>query len=186
MARVDPADLTVWTIGHSTRPFDAFLGLLADQRIELLADVRTHPGSRTFPQYGHDALADALPRAGVGYEHFPGLGGRRRAPADAPPTVWRNASFHGYATYARTDAFADALDGLLAAAARQRTAMMCSEAVWWRCHRALIADRLKSMGVRVLHIMGPGPQAVRIQEHPYTSAARLDGGRLTYAPPEGD
>ena len=169
--------MTIWTIGHSTRTLDEFLALLASQRIELLADVRTHPGSRKFPQFNQEALAACLESAGIHYRHFPELGGRRRARPDSPNTAWRNASFRGYADYMQTQPFRDGLDRLLAAARAERTTIMCSEAVWWRCHRSMIADALKTRGVRVLHILS----ATKVQEHPYTPAASIVDGQLSYA-----
>ena len=172
-------DPTIWTIGHSTRPLDAFLALLAENGIEAIADVRSHPGSRHCPQYGQAALRDALVENGVAYRWMPALGGRRRARADSPNTAWRNASFRGYADYMQTAAFDLGLAGLLDLARTRRTSLMCSEAVWWRCHRSMIADALKARGVRALHIMGPNCVA----EHTWTAPARVVDGRLTYAEP---
>lgn len=169
-------DLTIWTIGHSTRPIGEFIDLLRGQRIALLADVRSHPGSRKFPQFNQAALAAAVEADGISYAHFPELGGRRKTRPDSPNAAWRNASFRGYADYMQTQAFRDGIDRLLEAARARRTAIMCSEAVWWRCHRSMIADDLKAMGVRVLHILSP----TKVQEHPYTSAAAIVGGRLSY------
>jgi len=171
--------MTIWTIGHSTRTLDEFLALLRSQRIEVLADVRTHPGSRKFPQFNQENLAVSLQAAGVHYRHFPLLGGRRRARADSVNVVWRNASFRGYADYMQTQDFRDGLERLRAAARAQRTAVMCSEAVWWRCHRSMISDDLKARGIRVLHILS----ATKVQEHPYTSAAAIVDGQLSYAGP---
>jgi len=173
------SDPTVWTIGHSTRPLDEFLALLAENGVETIADVRSHPGSRHCPQYGQDALRGALSENGVGYEWMPALGGRRRARADSSNTAWRNASFRGYADYMQTAEFDLGLAGLLDLARERRTSLMCSEAVWWRCHRSMIADALKARGVRVLHIMG----ANSVAEHPWTAPARLVDGRLTYIEP---
>jgi uncharacterized protein (DUF488 family) len=169
-------ELTIWTIGHSTRPLDEFLRCLADNGIQLLADVRSHPGSRRHPQYGQSALRDSLIEAGVDYCWMPALGGRRRARADSPNTAWRNASFRGYADYMQTPEFAAGFAGMLQGAREQRTALMCAEAVWWQCHRSLIADALKAAGARVLHIM-TDREAV---EHPYTKPARIVNGKLTY------
>jgi uncharacterized protein (DUF488 family) len=170
-------ELTVWTIGHSTRPLDLFLGLLEHHRIEAIADVRRFPGSRRHPQYGSDALQSTLAEHAIGYRWMPELGGRRRTSPDSPNTVWKNAAFRGYADYMQTTEFAAAFAGLLAFAAQQRTCVMCAEAVWWRCHRSMIADALKSRGIRVLHIMDAG----KTTEHPYTAPARIVDGRLTYA-----
>lgn len=166
----------VWTIGHSSRTIDEFLALLAAHRIEYIADVRRHAGSRKHPQFNTSALARSLGDAGVGYVEMPGLGGRRPPRVDSPHTVWRNLSFRGYADYMDTAEFAEALDALATLARASRTAMMCSEAVWWRCHRSMIADALKSRGWCVLHILGDAPA----KEHPYTSAASIDDGRLSY------
>ena len=175
MSAGDP--LTVWTIGHSSRSIDHFLELLASQGIERVADVRRFPGSRAHPHFNPEPLAASLEAAGIEYLPFPGLGGRRKARPDSPNTVWRNASFRGYADYMATPPFAEALDRFVRIAAERRTALMCSEAVWWRCHRAMVADALKAGGARVLHVMD-GP---RVVEHPYTSAARVEEGKLTYA-----
>lgn len=169
--------LTIWTIGHSTRPLGEFLHCLANNGIELLADVRSHPGSRRHPQYGQSALRDSLIEAGVDYCWMPALGGRRRARDDSPNTAWRNASFRGYADHMQTPEFAAGFAGMLQEAQKRRMALMCAEAVWWQCHRSLIADALKAAGVRVLHIMTDCETA----EHPYTKPARIVDGKLTYA-----
>lgn len=169
--------VTVWTIGHSTRPLQEFLDLLAEHRIQTVVDVRAHPGSRKYPQYGQDALADTLRAQDIEYQWFKGLGGRRRASADSPNTAWRNASFRGYADYMSTADFRYALDALYELAARSRMALMCAEAVWWRCHRSMIADALCVEGAQVLHIMNAG----HCVTHPMTSPARIVDGKLTYA-----
>ena len=168
--------MTLWTIGHSTRALDAFLALLRWQQIELLVDVRRYPGSRMHPQFNSAPLAQSLADAGVRYRSAPDLGGRRTPRRDSRNTAWKNASFRGYADYMETPDFAAALERLMSEAAQQRTAIMCAEAVWWRCHRALIADALKARGVDVLHILD-GP---KVAEHPYTAAARIVEGRLEY------
>jgi uncharacterized protein (DUF488 family) len=170
------AGLTIWTIGHSTRTLDEFLAMLASQRIELLADVRTLPGSRRYPQFNKESLEDVLPAAGVEYRHLTDLGGRRRARRDSPNTAWRNESFRGYADYMATAEFRGALARLRDVARDRRTAVMCAEAVWWRCHRSMIADALKATGVTVLHILS----ATKVEEHPYTRAAAIVDGRLSY------
>ena len=139
--------------------------------------MRRFPGSRRWPQFARDALAASLPAHGIGYQWFPELGGRRRAQPDSPNTAWRNAAFRGYADHLSSAEFAEGLAAMLAFAARQRTAMMCAEAVWWRCHRALIADVLRARGIEVLHILDSTHCAV----HPYTSPARIVEGRLSYA-----
>lgn len=169
----------LWTIGHSTRPFDAFVALLREADIAAVADVRRFAGSRRNPQFSTESMREALHSAGIDYVAMPALGGRRAARPDAPPTVWRNAGFRGYADYMQTTAYAQAREQLAALAHAQRTAVMCAEAMWWQCHRSLISDDFKATGWTVLHIVGPG----RIEGHPYTAAARLEDGRLTYSPP---
>ena len=176
----DPA--TIWTIGHSTRTLEEFLGLLVDYRIEAIADVRRFPGSRRYPYFASDALAASLPTHGIAYQWMPRLGGRRKVQPGSPNTAWRNASFQGYADYIATTEFAEGLAELLALAANQRTAMMCAEAVWWRCHRSIIADVLKLRGIEVIHII----DATHTTVHPYTSPARIMDGRLSYAAPQGE
>ena len=168
--------LTVWTIGHSSRRIDEFLSLLESQGVACVADVRRHAGSRAHPHFNPNPLRAALATAGIEYFPFPDLGGRRKARPDTDNTAWRNASFRGYADYMETLEFRSALDQLVAAATTRRTALMCSEAVWWRCHRALIADALKVEGILVLHIMD-GPKVV---EHPFTAPARVVDGKLSY------
>jgi uncharacterized protein (DUF488 family) len=177
---MDP--IRLWTIGHSTRTFDDFLALLQRADIEALADVRRFPGSRRLPHFGQDALSQALAQAGVVYEHVAELGGRRQARKDSPNTAWRDPAFRGYADYMMTDAFRAGIARLLGLAEQKRTAIMCAEALWWQCHRGLIADHLKAGGHDVLHILGPG----KIEPHPFTSAARIVDEALSYASPEGD
>ena len=167
---------TIWTIGHSTRPIEEFLGLLQGEGIELLADVRRYPASRRHPQFNASTLAQSLHEAGIRYLPYSELGGRRAPRPGSSNTRWRNASFRGYADYMETEAFQDALSHLSVEAAQARTAIMCAEAPWWRCHRALIADALKTQGSEVLHIMDQG----RMAEHPYTSAASVVDGKLSY------
>ena len=144
---------TLYTIGHSTRTWAEFVGLLKAWRIEELVDVRTVPRSRAFPQFGTKRMAKALPKAGIGYVHLPALGGLRHARKDSTNTGWRNASFRGYADYMRTPEFEAGLDELNALRKRRRTCVMCSEAVWWRCHRRMIADAEVARGIPVRHIM---------------------------------
>ncbi len=167
----------IWTIGHSNRPLDEFLALLAAQRIDVLADVRRFPGSRKHPHFNQEELTSSLAAAGIEYAYFPELGGRRKPLPDSKNTAWRNESFRAYADYMETDDFRSGIERLLALAVGRRVAIMCSEAVWWRCHRSLIADYLKARGTDVLHIMTPK----KCEPHPYTTAARLLQGRLTYA-----
>lgn len=167
--------LHVWTIGHSARTIDDFLALLEAHAIERVADVRRYAGSRAHPHFNPEPLAAALAARGIEYLPFPELGGRRAARPDSANTVWRNAAFRGYADYMDTPEFAGGLERLLHVASEGRTALMCAEAVWWRCHRSMIADALKAGGVPVLHIMEG-----KAVEHPFTSAARIVGGELRY------
>src|SRR5437867_3211483 len=168
--------MTIYTIGHSTRSLEYFLQLLQSHKIEALADVRQFPGSRRHPQFGQENLAQALAQAGIAYVHFPELGGRRRARPDSPNTAWRNEAFRGYADYMMTPDFQAGSHRLLDLAQERRTAIMCAEALWWRCHRALISDFFKVNSVRVIHILS----ASKAEEHPFTSAARVINGQLSY------
>ena len=172
---MDP--VTLWTIGHSNRSIEQFLEMLASERIEALADVRRFPGSRRLPHFNQENLSKSLTDAGVDYVHFPELGGRRRTRADSPNTAWRNEAFRGYADFMMTAEFRAGIERLLALAKEKRTAIMCAEALWWQCHRSLIADYLKAAGHNVNHIMTP----TKTEPHPFTSAARLVDGRLSYA-----
>ena len=172
-----PWPATLWTIGHSTRPLDEFVALLKDNAIEVLGDVRHYPGSRKYPHFNVEPLRVALHDADIDYAPFTELGGRRKVLPDSPNSGWRHPAFRGYADYMQTDAFHAGIERLKGIASRQNTAIMCSEAVWWRCHRGLIADVFKLNGSRVLHIMGSGAP----KEHPYTAAARITDGRLDYS-----
>jgi uncharacterized protein (DUF488 family) len=167
----------IWTIGHSTRPIADFLGLLAASRIKIIADVRSFPGSRRYPQYGREALAATLLAHTIGYHWLPLLGGRRKPSPDSPNTAWRNASFRGYADYMSSPGFAQGLSQLLEVSSQGRTAIMCSEGVWWRCHRSMIADALCVRGIEVMHILDAKHSVL----HPMTSPARIVGGVLSYA-----
>jgi uncharacterized protein (DUF488 family) len=166
----------VLTIGHSTRPIDVFVELLQRYAVDVLVDVRRHPGSRTQPQYGQDALKRVLGEAGIGYEWMEALGGRRKTRADSPNTRWRNLSFRGYADYMQSSAFETALAHVERLADARMPALMCAEVLWWRCHRALVSDALQARGRPVAHI-GPDGQLIA---HPYTGAAWIDDGRLRY------
>jgi len=148
----------------------------------LVADVRKMPGSRRNPQFGRDTLPQILRRAGIGYRHLPGLGGRRRRQPDSPNTGWKNASFQGYADHMLTPEFGTSIEELLELAGRERVALMCAEAVPWRCHRSLIADALVARGVAVEHVLGVS----RTQPHVLRPWARVDGTRVTYPPPPGE
>jgi uncharacterized protein (DUF488 family) len=169
--------LRIWTIGHSTRKIDSFISLLEENGIKLLVDVRSLPGSKRYPQFNKEALADSLGKAGIGYEHFPELGGRRKPNPSSLNTAWRNASFRGYADYMETDDFRRGVDRLVDLAREAGPAViMCAEAVWWRCHRALISDYLKAHGIEVIHVL----DANKTEPHPFTSAARIVNGKLSY------
>jgi uncharacterized protein (DUF488 family) len=168
----------IWTIGHSTRKIDDFISLLEENGVKLVADVRMFPGSRRYPQFGREALAKSLSERGIRYEHFPELGGRRKTKPDSKNTAWRNESFRGYADYMETEDFPKGIERLVDLAEKfGPTAIMCAEAVWWRCHRSLISDYLKAHGVEVLHIFDHN----KVELHPFTSAARIVNGELSYA-----
>jgi len=151
--------------------------LLTQNGIKLVADVRMLPGSKRYPQFNKETLASSLGKAGISYEHFPELGGRRKTKPDSKNTAWRNASFRGYADYMETKEFQNGIDRLMEIADKTGpTAIMCAEAVWWRCHRSLISDYLKARRKEVIHILDSG----KTQEHPFTSAARIVNGKLSY------
>lgn len=173
---------TLWSIGHSTRPLDELVAMLHEAGVVRLADVRRFPGSRRNPQYSAESLAVSMPGAGIEYVPMSELGGRRPPRPDSPHTAWRNSSFRGYADYMDTQGFARGRERLMALATEKRTAVMCAEAPWWRCHRSLISDDFKARGWRVIHLISPG----RSQDHPWTGAARLVDGKLDYSsPPDG-
>lgn len=167
---------TIWTIGHSTRSLQDFLDMLVINNIELLADIRAFPGSRRFPHFNKDNFSVSLREYGIGYVHLPGLGGRRKPHENSPNIAWRHPAFRGYADYMQTDEFKMNVDTLGNLASKSKTAYMCSEAPWWKCHRALVSDYLKAHGWTVLHIMEKG----KVTEHPYTSPAREVQGHLFY------
>ena len=169
----------IWTIGHSTHAIDAFLGLLRGHKIEAVADVRLMPGSKRHPHFNREALSASLQQIEMGYEHFPKLGGRRKPGPDSPNTAWRNEAFRGYADHMESSEFQRGMAKLSAFANQKRVAVMCAEAVWWQCHRALIADWLKVRGVEVLHILSEN----KVEPHPFTSAARVIDGQLSYRAP---
>lgn len=165
-----------FTIGHSTRSVEEFIALLLAHHIELLVDVRTVPRSRRNPQFNRETLPHSLQAAGIVYEHHPQLGGFRRPSGESANAGWRNTSFRGYADYMQTAAFAAAIDTLAARAERQRLAVMCAEAVPWRCHRSLIADALLARGMRVEEIISKN----RTQPHALTAFAHVEGTTITY------
>ena len=170
--------MPIWTIGHSTRGIDEFISLLTENQIKLLVDVRAFPGSKRYPQFNKEVLAKSLNAHEIRYKHFPELGGKRKSKPDSRNTAWRNASFRGYADYLETEQFQKGIERLLEIASDAGPiAIMCAEAVWWRCHRSLIADYLKARGMEVLHVLG----ANKVEPHPYTPAARIVNGELSYA-----
>ena len=168
---------TIWTIGHSTRAVDDFIQLLNSKEIEDLVDVRSYPGSRRYPQFNKAEIIRTLSSGGIRYHHFPKLGGRRKPTPGSRNTAWRDPSFRAYADYMESKEFEQGIEELLQLAGLSRTAIMCAEAVWWRCHRGLIADYLKVRGSVIVHIVDAG----RSELHPYTTAARIIEGRLSYA-----
>jgi len=163
--------MRIWTIGHSTRTLDELIGLLRENGIERLADIRRYPGSRRYPHFSRESLAASLP---IEYVHMPELGGRRKPRPDSPNAGWRNEQFRAYADYMATPEFQNALDRLLESP--RVTAIMCAEAVPWRCHRNLVADELTRRGHEVLHILGPGST----QKHVLNPMARVVDGHLEY------
>jgi uncharacterized protein (DUF488 family) len=168
--------LTIWTVGHSTRAIDAFAAALAPYEIEAVADVRRFPGSRRLPQFAAPALRASLEERGVSYVWIPALGGRRRALPASVNVAWRHEAFRGYADHLASEEFADGLFELLMVARGLRTAIMCAEVLWWRCHRRLIADVLTALGVQVVHIREERSSTI----HAIAPPARLVNGVLRY------
>lgn len=168
--------VTVWTVGHSTRSGEEFGQILIAHGIQVLVDVRMFPGSRRYPQFNRAALSESLAELGIEYKHEPRLGGRRTPRPDSHNTAWKNAQFRAYADHMESDEFRNAVKELLQLAAQRRVAVMCAEAVWWRCHRSLISDYLKAAGHTVNHII----DETKTEEHPFTSAARIINGELSY------
>ena len=167
----------VWTIGHSTRTIEELIEALQAHGIKLIADVRLLPGSKRHPQFNKETLAKSLSDAGIAYVHFPELGGRRKARKDSPNTAWRNDAFRGYADYMETAEYSRGIARLQEMAEKKDAiAIMCAEALWWRCHRSLIADHLKAQGTEVIHIL----DANKTEVHPFTSAAKIVNGKLNY------
>ena len=166
----------IFTIGHSTRPKEEFIGLLQAHGVEQLIDIRTVPRSRRNPQFNREALPEPLAAAGIGYLHMPSLGGLRHARPDSPNTAWQNASFRGYADYMQTPEFTAAIEELIQLGSDKQTAIMCAEAVPWRCHRSLVGDALMARGIPVEDIMS----ATRRQAHKLTPFARVEGTRVWY------
>ena len=168
---------TIYTIGHSTHSLKEFLDMLQSFDIKILADIRSLPGSRRFPHFNKENLQLSLEEAGIQYLHLADLGGRRKVKKDSKNNRWNNDSFKGYADYMETEAFENAVVKLEHIALEQPTAYMCSEAVWWRCHRSMVSDYLKAKGWTVLHIMAIG----KLQEHKYTAPAIIVDGHVFYS-----
>ncbi len=166
----------VWTIGHSTRSAAEFNQVLVAHQITALVDVRSFPGSRRYPHFNKPELDRNLGAAGIQYLHSPQLGGRRRPTSDSKNAAWTNPSFRAYADHMDSQEFKQGTEDLMDCARTKRTAIMCAEALWWRCHRSLISDFLKSNGVEVIHIF----DLKKTEVHPYTPAARILDGRLSY------
>lgn len=167
----------IWTIGHSTHTLDEFILMLKSFQIEMIADIRSFPGSRRYPHFNKEALAISLPLNEIEYVHLSGLGGRRKKNIDSHNTGWRLDAFRGYADYMETGMFKTEIEELERLGSKMRVAFMCAEAVWWRCHRSLVSDYLKQQGWKVLHIMGKG----KSEEHPYTGPARIVENKLVYS-----
>ncbi len=166
----------VWTVGHSTRSSQEFNEILLAHRIDTLVDVRSFPGSRRYPQFNKHELSGTLEGIGIIYYHLPQLGGRRRASPDSKNTAWKNPSFRAYADHMESEEFKNGIEELLELTEEKRTAIMCAEALWWRCHRSLIADFLKAKGIEVIHVL----DGKHTEEHPFTTAARIVDGQLSY------
>ena len=167
----------IYTIGHSTHSIDDFIAMLKSFGVTMLADIRNFPGSKRYPHFNKEALEISLQQQNIGYIHLKELGGRRKPVVGSVNTAWRSEAFRGYADYMETDAFKTAMLGLQNFAIEQPTAYMCAEAVWWRCHRALVSDWLKIRGWKVMHIM----TTLKTDEHPYTPAAKIIDEQLSYS-----
>jgi uncharacterized protein (DUF488 family) len=165
----------VYTIGHSTRSIEEFLALLRREEIAVLADIRTFPSSKRYPHFNAASLGASLLDAAIEYRHFPQLGGRRTPRKDSKNTLWRNAGFRGYADYMETDEFRSALADLVSLSRKKRTAIMCAEAVPWRCHRNLVSDALVAGGIPVRHILD-----AKVTNHTLTPFARVEDGSVSY------
>jgi uncharacterized protein (DUF488 family) len=174
------SDKVIYTIGHSTHTIEHFLAMLKSFHIEILADIRSFPSSRRYPHFNQKDLQRALEEQDIKYVHIKALGGRRRTLKDSVNKVWRNEAFRGYADYMMTPEFEVGIQELEALADGQVLAYMCSEAVWWRCHRSMVSDYLKAAGWTVMHIMDTG----KSEEHPFTAPAQIVDGKLTYVQAE--
>ncbi|MEO8399814.1 MAG: DUF488 domain-containing protein [Ignavibacteriaceae bacterium] len=166
----------IWTIGHSTRSLDEFIEMLKIFKIDLLADVRSFPGSKRFPQFNKEDLSFSLKKENIDYVHLKELGGRRKPSTQSKNIGWHNKSFQAYADFTETEEFKDGIKKLLSFAGETNTAIMCAEALWWKCHRSIISDYLKAKGWCVIHIIGKEKE----EEHPYTKPAKVVQGNLFY------
>ena len=175
-----PAPHTLWTIGHSTRPWEEFVALLDAAGIAVLADIRRFAGSRRNTQYSRDAMPAALAEAGIRYWPLPGMGGRRKPDPDSPNTAWRVEAFRAYADHLASPEYIAAREALMATARAERTCVMCAEAVWWRCHRRLVSDDFVARGWAVLHLLGPG----NTPAHGPNPDAAMVGDVLRYPGPQ--
>lgn len=169
---------TIWTVGHSTRSLEEFVATLEAYEIELLVDVRRFPGSRRLPQFGAAELEAGLAKNNIAYKWLPSLGGRRQAGPDSPNTAWTHSAFRGYADHTASEEFAEGLEDLLIMSGGMRTAIMCAELLWWRCHRRIISDVLVTLGIDVIHIR----DSTHSEHHKLAAPARLVDGQLSYQP----
>lgn len=178
----EPAELKpggmIWTVGHSTRSLDEFVETLRAFEIELVVDIRSFPGSRRLPQFGSKDLEKGLAENGIGYKWLPSLGGRRKVLADSVNGAWTHPAFRGYADHTATEEFAEGLEELLMLSGAMRTAIMCAEILWWRCHRRIVSDVLVSIGFAVVHIRDVSHSEV----HKLSAPARIIAGKLSYEP----
>ena len=168
--------MTMYSVGHSTRSLDDFIALLRAHNVVQLADVRTIPKSRRHPHFSREALDASLAAAGIAYRHYAALGGLRRPRPDSRNSAWRHEGFRGYADYMESGEFEAAVDALTSWASGARTAVMCAEAMWWQCHRRLLADSLAARGIEVRHIMSPTSAPL----HEITAFARIEATRVSY------
>lgn len=172
---------TLWTIGHSNRPWDVFAAMLGEAGIEVLADIRRFAGSRRNPQFSRDVMPSALADAGIRYWPLPAMGGRRKPDADSPNTAWRVEAFRAYADHMASPEYIAAREALMAEALLRRTSVMCAEALWWQCHRRLVSDDFVARGWTVLHLMAPG----KAVPHVLNPDAVMVDGVLRYPAPQG-
>ena len=173
---MDKQEKIVWTIGHSTRSLDEIVNILTSFQIEIVIDIRAYPGSKRYPHFNKESLITSLKDQKIEYVHLPGLGGRRKPLPNSTNSAWRNEAFRGYADHMESKEFRDSIQRMEEIANEKRVVYMCSESVWWRCHRALVSDYLKARGWKVMHIMNESKSS----EHPYTKPAQEVQGKLFY------